>query len=432
MKGAKLIAHAEGLVKGILFDCHTCGQCVLSKTGLICPMSCPKGLRNGPCGGTLDGKCEVYPDNRCVWVRIHERSPEDSLSEPHLLPALDANLINTSSYLNLVTGADKSTREYLEYLDLGDSRKSQPIHTPSNLESKLKAGTFVTTCELRAPRTASMKTVHRLALQLKDHFDAINATAYLSARPSLPSPLVASHLAQLGIEAICQTTCRDHTQTTFISELLENQLNGVNNVLCLTGDAYVGVPKIRQVFDMDAALMLYEARHLREKGVVHFSGDKVKDAPRPYLGAAINPFTTPTNVPIRRLKQKIAAGADFIQTQVVFDIAGFRQFMELARQEGLDREVFMLAGVPVVTSLRALEVVQRIPGVLLPDSIRKRLTSAADCAAEGLVMAQETAQEIRSISGISGLHLMFFGPDHAVLPEVVRGLSKGQPNEERN
>jgi len=424
---ARLFARVEALLKGIAFDCHACGQCVLHQTGWICPMSCPKGLRNGPCGGTLHGECEVYPDKPCVWVRIHDRTAPGALTRPDLLPSPDARLYNTSSYLNFLSGADRAAREPLPYLDLGERRTEQPVQTRSRLEARLKAGAFVRTCELRAPRTTHFDTFNRLALRLGEHFDAINATAYLNARPSLPSPVAAAQLAKLGIEAVCQATCRDHTKTSFIAELLENQMHGVNNVLCLTGDSYAGVPRIKQVFDMDAALMIYEARYLRDRSVIHFTGETMGEPPQPFLGGAINPFTTPINVPIRRLKQKVAAGVDFIQTQVVFDVAGFRRFMELVCQEGIDREVFLLAGVPVVTSLRALAVLPRIPGVLLPDAVRRRLEQATDCSTEGVNVAREIAHEISHIPGVAGVHLMLFGPDHAVVPEVLDGIRRAAP-----
>lgn len=420
----KPIARVEALLKGMVFDCHACGQCVLRQTGLICPMTCPKGLRNGPCGGTLDGRCEVYPAKRCVWVDIHQRTGRDSLACPSLLPSPDARLINTSSYLNYISGQDKAGRTPLPYLNLGQDRTRQPLRTESRLERRLKSGAFVRLCELRAPRSTSFDAFAHEAQAVAEHFDAVNATAFLNARPSLPSPVAAAMLVKLGIDAICQSTCRDHTKTSFISELLQNQLNGVHNTLCLTGDSYTGEPKIKQVFDMDGALMLYEACCLRETGVVHFSGDKMPDPPRPFLGAAINPFTTPLSVPIRRLKQKIAAGADFIQTQIILDAARFRAFMELVRQEGLDRDVFIIAGVPVITSRRSLNVLPRIPGVYTPAQVLGRLDQARDIEAEGLALAQELIAQIAEIPGIAGIHLMLFGTDHGVLPPLVRSLPR--------
>ncbi|MCX6876750.1 MAG: methylenetetrahydrofolate reductase C-terminal domain-containing protein [Verrucomicrobia bacterium] len=418
----KSIAHFEALLKGMVFDCHACGQCVLRQTGLICPMSCPKGLRNGPCGGTLHGECEVYPDKRCVWVRIHQRTARDSQALPDLLPSPDARLHHTSSYLNFLAGKDELTRQPLPYLELGRQRTRLPVQTASRLEQRLKSGAFVKTCELRAPRGANFDGLRSEAAAIRGHFDAVNATAFLNAKPSLPSPVAAAELVRLGLEAICQATCRDHTKTSFIAELLQNQITGVQNVLCLTGDSYAGVPKIKQVFDMDGALMIYEARYLREMGVVHFTGQRLNPPPRLFLGAAINPFTQPPNVPIRRLKQKVAAGVDFIQTQVVFDVPGFRQFMAAAHDEGLTEEVFILAGVPVVTSVAGLGVIPRIPGVWLPAAVQRRLGQAKNIEAEGIAVAQELATELSDLPGVAGLHFMLFGPDHTVLPPIARTL----------
>lgn len=418
----KAIARIEGLMKGMLFDCHACGQCVLRQTGLICPMSCPKGLRNGPCGGTLDGKCEVYPDRQCVWIRIHHRTAKGDISLPQLLPSPDARLVNTSSYLNYLKGTDQNGRRPLAYLDLPRGRRTQPLQTDSRLEAKLKSGRFVRTCELRAPRSAGFERFQREAAAVGPHFDAVNVTAFLNARPSVPSPIAAAHLVRLGVEPVCQSTCRDHTKTSFISELVQNQMNQVANVLCLTGDSYAGVPKIKQVFDMDSSLMIYEARHLRETGLIHFTGEKMANPPRPFLGGAMNPYTTPEYVPIRRLAQKVAAGVDFIQTQVVFDVDGFAAFMKRVREAGLDQEVFILAGVPVVTSARALAVLPQIPGVKLPEDVKRRLEQADDIAAAGIELARQTVRALYDVPGLAGVHLMLFGPDHAVLPPIVADL----------
>jgi methylenetetrahydrofolate reductase (NADPH) len=307
-------------------------------------------------------------------------------------------------------------------LDLGAHRTAQPAHTASRLERRLKSGAFVRTCEVRAPRSVDFSGFRRQALLVRDHFEAVNATSCLNARPSLSSPVVAAELVKLGIDAVCQATCRDHTKTSFIAELLQNQMNGVHNALCLTGDSYAGVPKIKQVFDMDGALMVYEARHLRETGVVHFTGETITRPPRPFIGAAINPFTQPLNVPVRRLKQKAAAGVDFIQTQTVLDTAGFRRFMALVHEEGIDEEVFILAGIPVVTSAAGLAVLRRIPGVLLPEPILNRLAQTANLESEGVALAGEIIAGVSAIPGVSGVHLMLFGPDHAVLPPIVREL----------
>lgn len=419
---AKLIARSEAFCKGMMFDCRACGQCVLSQTGLICPMSCPKGLRNGPCGGTLQGECEVYPDRECVWVRIHRRNGKGSFSLPNLIPSPDPSLSFTSSYLNMLSGKDKAGREPMPYLDLGTKRVELPAQTASKFEAALRSGRFVKTCEVRSPRGPDLSHLRKEALIVRDHFDAVNATAYLNAKPSLPSPVAAGELAKLGMEPISQATCRDHTKTSFVSELIQNGMNGVHNMLCLTGDSYASIPKIKQVFDMDSSLMLYEARNLREKGLIHFLQEPLPQAPRIFLGAAINPFTQPANVPIRRLKQKAAAGADFIQTQAIMDVSGFEDFMGLVRDEGLDRELFILAGIPVIIAAGALKMLPRIPGMKIPPEVQRRLEQADDLKREGVALARETIARVRNLAGLSGVHLMLFGSDHSALIEVIEGL----------
>jgi methylenetetrahydrofolate reductase (NADPH) len=420
----KLIARVEALVKGVAFDCHACGQCVLSQTGIICPMSCPKGLRNGPCGGTVDGECEVYPDRQCVWVRIHERIARESFELPRLLPTPDNSLLHTSSYINWLQGRDKHGRTPLEYMDLGPARTRQPAQTDSPLEARLKSGQFVRTSEIRSPRDSNLGAAVKVANLLKPHFDAINASAFLNGRPALPSTKVAATLAGLGVDPICQSTCRDHTKTSFISEIIHNQSNGVHNVLCLTGDSYATLPKIQQVWDMDSSLMIFEARFLRETGNVHFTGEEVRTRPRPFIGGAINPFTRPANIPIRRLKQKVAAGADFIQTQMVFDAPAFAAFMERVRNEGIDEDVFIIAGIPVVTARTAASFLPRIPGVHCPDDVLERLGRASDPHSAGLELAKELIEQVSRIEGVSGVHLMLIGGDHAVLPQLVETLPR--------
>ncbi|MCX5769454.1 MAG: methylenetetrahydrofolate reductase C-terminal domain-containing protein [Candidatus Hydrogenedentes bacterium] len=418
----RVVARTEQFGKGIVFNCHCCGQCVLSHTGYVCPMACPRQIRNGPCGGSMDGRCEVYPDRKCVWVRIHKRVDRRGYSRPSLLRSPDPKLFFTSSYLNLFTGKDKLARTPIKYLDLGTNRKSSPIQTASTLERKLKEGRFIFTSEIRAPRGANPEAVRKQAAILKGHFDAVNATAYLNGKPSMPSSMAGAEMVKLGVEPITQSVCRDVTKTAFISELITNKMNGVHNTLCISGDFYQGDPCVKQVYDMDSSLMIYEARHLREKSIIHFTGEAMKDPPRPFLACAINPFTTPMNVPIRRIKQKCAAGADFIQTQIILNVKTFQEFMRIFREEGLDNELFLLAGLPVIISEKAFEMMPGVPGVSVPPEITRRFKGAGDIVKEGIACAREMIQQVREIPGVSGVHLMLFGVKHEVLPQVVDGL----------
>jgi len=418
----RLLTRTEHFVKGVAFDCRCCGQCVLSHTGLVCPMACPRQLRNGPCGGGRDGHCEAYPDRKCVWVRIHGRVDAKGYSLPKLLRSPDPKLFFTASYLNFLTGRDKLARTPIDYLPLPQGRKALPVQTESRLERLLKEGRFVFTTEIRAPRNANAEAVRKQGLLLKDHFDGVNATAYLNGKPSMPSSAAAAELVRAGAEPITQSVARDVTKTAFISELITNKINGAHNTLCISGDYYQGKPCVCQVYDMDSSLMLYEARHLRETGTVFFTGEKVKEQPKPFLGCATNPFMMPPNVPIRRLKQKAAAGADFVQTQLIMHIDRFGEFMRTFCREGLDRDLFLLAGIPVIISAKALEMLPGVPGVQVPPGVLERFHNAADLVEEGISFARDMVRAVREMPGVSGVHLMLFGVDHTVLPRVVDGL----------
>lgn len=411
------VARLDCMLTGIALRGSPCGECVLDATGSICPMACPKGLRNGPCCGTLNGHCAVYPDRSCVWVHIHERTAKGLFTRPRLFASPDARAAN-----DVAPGA-VPFRKVLPYLDLGVVRVRQPVQTSSQLEQWLKRGKFVKTCEICAPRSARFDEFVKQAETLTRHFGAVAVVAPANGKPALPSSLVAAKLVDLGIEAICESSGRDQSKTSFIAELLQNQIQGVHNVLCVTGDVCPTPLPNRQVFEMDSASMLYEARHLRETGVVHFTGDGIENPPCPYLGAKINPFSEPVNVPIRRLKQKISAGADFILTPPILDVPRFRRFVELAAQEWILEDAFLIASVPVVTSLSGLLALSRAAGVAVPMSAIRRLEQVRDVENEGIEMAKEIVAELRTVSGLSGVHLVLFGPDYTALTRVIEAVT---------
>jgi methylenetetrahydrofolate reductase (NADPH) len=420
----RLVAAAELAVKKTLFDCRACGQCVLQRTSFVCPMTCPKGLRNGPCGGTLAERCEVHPDHPCVWVRIDRGRHGDVLTTPPLLDAPDPALFGTASWLNAVSGADRAARTPLAWLDLGRDRIAAPVRTASHLERRLKNGAFVWTAEVRAPRIASTEkpVAHGRSL-IKAGFDAINATSFVRGRPALPSGTVAAALQGGGVEAIAQVTGRDFTRTGLIGEMLALQRSGVHNLLCLTGDAWHGGVAPRAVFEMDSSLMLYEARWLAERREVRFSADAMPQPPRPFLGCVINPGSDPIETPVRRLLQKSAAGADFIQTQAITDIGRLKAFVSRCRDAGITRELFFIIGIPVVTSRSALNAMPKIPGMQVDPDFRSRLEGASDIAAEGVAAARDLARSCAEILGVRGIHLMMFGGgDHSVIAAVRDGL----------
>jgi methylenetetrahydrofolate reductase (NADPH) len=416
-----LLDRGEALLKGLAFGCRSCGQCVLRANAMICPMRCPKGLRNGPCGGTLGRRCEVHPARPCIHIRIAERRHAARAEAAPIMPPIDHALVGHASLVNAIRGLDHGCRDPLPALSTAPLLDG-PAHTTSSLEAALRCGRFVVTTEIRAPRGTDLQRVQREARTLLGHFDAINATAYLAGNPSMPSSVVARELQAMGIEAIAQLTGRDTTRTTFVGGLFELAHSGVRNLLCLTGDWRVGRPMVKPVYDLDSTLMLYEARHLRDRSRILHTGEEVALAPRPFLGCAINPLSDPIDVPVRRLRQKADCGVEFAQTQILTELLGFGRFMQLVRAQHLHQRIAILAGIPVVTSARALEHLQRIAGVQVDPAFIARLRAAPNLREAGIREAVALADAAHAIPGVAGVHLMLFGIDHRALVDVSTSL----------
>ncbi len=252
-----LLDRGDAFLKGVAFGCRACGQCVLRANAMTCPMRCPKGLRNGPCGGTLAGRCEVHADRPCIHVRIATRRHAGRPEAAPIMPAIDHALCGHASLVNAARGLDRGCRDPLPPL-CSTPLLEGPARTASALEQTLRSGRFAVTTEVRAPRGADLTRVLREAGALLGHFDAVNATAYLSGNPSLPSSVVARELQGMGVEAIAQLTGRDCTRTTFAGGLFELAHAGVRNLLCLTGDWRVGRPMVKPVYDLDTTFKVTE------------------------------------------------------------------------------------------------------------------------------------------------------------------------------
>lgn len=417
----RLIRHGEGFLKGLLFDCRRCGQCVLRRTSFVCPMRCPKGLRNGPCGGTLDGRCEVDPTAPCIWVRIDGRRHGERLEVPPILPPLDESLREGASLVHACTGRDAGCRDPLPVLGRADASDPRP-RTASRLEAALRAGRRVLTTEVHAPRQGDGASLVRRAAAWAGTCDAVNATAFLSGQPALPAGDLALRLQEAGIEAIAQATGRDLTMTTFRAELARLDSGGVANLLCLTGDR--GDPRQRAVFHADASLLVHEARQVREHGASRDGTWSPSPRPRPFLGVAINHLSTPTATAVRRLLQKHAAGAEFAQTQPVFATAAFRPFWDLACQAAIPQKLHILAGLPLVTDPGLLPRLAAVPGMRIDPSFLARFTAGADPVAQGIAATLELGRELLALPGVAGLHLMRFGPDRGAQGACLAALRR--------
>jgi methylenetetrahydrofolate reductase (NADPH) len=225
-----------------------------------------------------------------------------------------------------------------------------------------------------------------------------------------------------GVEPVMQLTCRDRNRIALQSDLLSAGALGIPNVLLMTGDhpRFGDHPEAKPVFDLDSVQLLWTARAMRDEGRL-LSGRRLRPAPGWLIGAVENPFAPPARFRAARLGKKVSAGAEFVQTQFVFDVAAFAQWMGEVRDLGLDQRCGILAGVGPIRSLRALEHIQgSVPGVHVPDEAARRLRGvpAGRVADEGLRMCAETAQQVLQIPGVRGVHVMAPGFEQGI-PEIL-------------
>jgi len=292
----------------------------------------------------------------------------------------------------------------------------------SGLSDRLTSGRFAITAEVSPPRGAGTGAITETAGLLRDWVDAVNVTDNQGSNVRLAS--WAGSLAALaaGLEPVMQMTCRDRNRIALQSDLLGASALGIRNVLAMTGDhpKFGDHPEAKPVFDLDSIQLLWALRHMRDQGAA-LSGKKLDPPPECFLGAVENPFAPPAGFRADRLGKKVEAGAQFVQTQFVFDVAGFGQWMAQVRDLGLHERCYILAGVGAVRSRRGLDFMRdNVPGVAVPDDVYRRLMAvpADQTAAEGARLAAETIKQLTTIEGVAGVHLFMAGNERAV-PDVL-------------
>ena len=299
----------------------------------------------------------------------------------------------------------------------------RPGHTsPGRFERVLRAGAFAVTAELAPPDSADPEDVYRRARVFEGYVDAINATDGSGANCHMSSLAVCALLTRIGHAPVMQISCRDRNRIAIQGDILGGAAMGVCNLLCLTGDGVQAGdhPQAMPVFDLDALSLLSIACNLRDNH--HFeSGRKISYAPRVLLGAAENPVAPPAAHRALRLAKKVAAGAQFIQTQYCFDLASLRVFMRAVEDMGVLERVFILVGVGPLRSAKAAEWMRsHVPGMHVPDAIIARLAGASDQAREGRNLCVELIQELHTIKGVSGVHVMAYRQEESVAEVIDR------------
>ena len=286
------------------------------------------------------------------------------------------------------------------------------MKSDSRLEKVLIAGKFAVTAELGPPQNANPEAIKKKAQHCIGNVEGANITDNQTAIVRMSSIAAAAIAISCGVEPVVQMVCRDRNRIAMQSDILGAAALGVKNLLCLSGDhqKFGNHPEAANVFDVDSVQLIAMVKRMRDDKQF-ISGDPIKEhEPRLFIGAVENPFADPFEYRVARLAKKINAGADFIQTQCVFDLDKFSRWMELVVAEGLHKKVYVMAGLTPVRSHRALKYMKsEVAGMSIPDELISRMESAEDAKEEGIKICLEMIEKIKGIEGVSGIHLMPIG-----------------------
>ncbi len=437
----KVFNAAEGLIKGALFGCRMCGNCLLQETAFVCPMTCPKGLRNGLCGGSTPEACEVDPSRPCTWHMIYERAEkmgrEDMLLENNA--PLDGNLVGRETWTDVVKKwkEKEDSPKFIEFFSnrekfnedwdnlfydirqpdwwQGDKEYHAPAYEEpvSLLEANLRTGEFICTGEIAPPLSVATGGLVKKAGLLSGYVAAANFTdnASASARMSSMASSFLCKESDAALEPVMQLQARDRTRVVIESDVMGAAGLGIRNILCLSGDHHrfgPGPVSKPDQFDMDAVQVLWMLRRMRDDGK-YIDGRNIKYRPQIFLGAAGSPFGAPPKYEAIRAEKKVNAGAQFIQTQPIFDHNGFLEWLEALDKRNLLDKVYILAGIIPMKSARAANFMVDVPGVSIPPEIVKRMNDASDKdgqSEEGVAIALEMIEKLKNTPGINGIHFM--------------------------
>ena len=455
----RALAKIEVAIKGPLFGCRMCGNCLLQETAFICPMECPKGLRNGPCGGSTPERCYVDESRPCIWYKIYDRSfklgREALLLE--VLPPLDWEKAGTEAWGDVFDQAKKiGVKNIISGLSSGEAGSVsktmdsifRPVRQPdwwqgdalyhapkytepvSELERRLKNGEFVVAAEIAPPISVNTDKLKQNIELLKPYVAAINFTDSPSAIPRMSSVACSKFAIETGAEPVMQITGRENTRVGLQSSVMGASALGVRNILCLTGDSMVLGPGPRgrmDIVDVDGIQMLWILRRLRDEGK-YLDGREIKAPPQYFLGAAASPFASNMKFQALREQKKVNAGAQFFQTNVVFDADAIDEWLnEMAKRDILDKVYIMIGLTPLKNYKTAAYMNEKIPGVFIPEKILKRMESAKEKGneqEEGVQITLELVEKIKSKKCVHGIHLMAVGWEEVVPRIVKEGLGR--------
>jgi 5,10-methylenetetrahydrofolate reductase len=290
----------------------------------------------------------------------------------------------------------------------------------TNLEKVLESGRFAVTAEAGPPKGASAAVVQKKGELLRNCCDAVNVTDNQTAIVRMSSLAGCVLLKQLGVEPVMQMVCRDKNRIAIQSDVLGAVALGIGNVLCLSGDhqKFGNHPTAKNVFDIDSIQLIQTLKSMRDEKKF-LCGEEISGEVPLFIGAAANPYADPFEFRVVRLAKKVKAGADFIQTQAVYDVAKFAKWMEMVTERGLDKEVHILAGlIPIRSVGMARYMRDYVSGVSIPDEIVTRMEQAKNAKEEGARIILEVIEQLKEIPGIHGIHIMAVGWEE-IVPEIV-------------
>ncbi|MBW2177190.1 MAG: methylenetetrahydrofolate reductase [Deltaproteobacteria bacterium] len=295
-------------------------------------------------------------------------------------------------------------------------------NTSSRLKKVLSAGHLAVTSECGPPRGSDPEVIVKKANLIKDHVDAVNITDNQTSVTRMCSLAACIRLKIMGLDPVLQMVTRDRNRIALQSDILGAASFDISNVLCLSGDhqSFGDCAQGQNVHDIDSMQLIQMVRHMRDDGKF-LGGDDIKRPPQMFVGAAANPFADPFEIRVPRLAKKIKAGAEFIQTQCIYNLDKFEAWMKLARDRGLHEQVYILAGMtPMKSAGMAKYMKNRVPGMDVPDALVKRLsdTPKEKQAEEGIKICIEDIQRLKEVDGISGFHVMAIEWEEMV-PEIV-------------
>jgi methylenetetrahydrofolate reductase (NADPH) len=459
--GRRVLATTELIIKGPLFGCRMCGNCLLQETAFICPMECPKGMRNGPCGGiTPDKKCYVDETRKCIWYTIYKKAlkkgREDFLLE--VLPPLDWEKVGTETWGEVVRQIRKvGTGKFISGIFSNDKIKKneawnsvfRTIRQPdwwrgdakyhpaksgepaSGLEKRFRDGEFVIATEVSPPLSSGTDKLINDIKSVKPYVNAINFTDSSSARPKMSSVACSNVAVSNNAEPILQITARDTTRSGLQSAGIGLNAMGIKNILCITGDnAIVGPSPAGSLnfVDLDSVQMLWILRRMRDEGI-YLDGRKIKEPPKLFLGAATSPFASDPVLQAIKDHKKVNAGAQFFQTNLIFEPERLDLWLEQMDKRNILGNVYILIGIAPLKSFKIAQYLHRkVPGVSLPDKIMKRMEKAGESAPEeGVQIALEMIEGIKHKKGINGIHIMTLGWE-SIVRRIVSESGLYPPN----